>query len=592
MNAAHGCPRDTLGGVSVFLKLDERTEWLEADALGGFASGTTSGVRTHRYHALLLTATTQPTARIVLVNGFDAWLDTPTGSFALSTQRYAPDVLYPDGTSRIASFTADPWPTWEFDTPDGTRIIQEICVQHGTGATILVWRLPRGRDPVELRVRPFLSGRDYHALHHENGTFRFDSDQTAAVVAFRPYEELPAVICSSNGRYEHAPDWYRQFLYTTERECGLDDTEDLASPGVFSWSLAKPGGEAAVWMLEASAVGPPRPRTRHDVLRLAAEARDAERRRRDHFSTPLDRATETYPVQRGSGRTIVAEYPWHTEECRAVAPRPIRAGRIKPGGWSAPSAKSRAAKRLKVVTPRGPIDSSSGTVPSDPQRTSTKEPMANNRREFMGIVGETAAAFSAMSASGVGAAIPTESQFKSIRALAFGAYGTLFDVYSVTALCDELFPGNGNALAQLWRAIQLQDSLLRSLMGRYKDFWQLTEEGLLYASKSLKLDLTPGKRKRLMDAYLNLAVFPDVKPGLEALKTLGLRLAILSNGEPKMLAAATKSAGIETFLDAIISADELGIFNPSPALYGLAPLRLRVPVSGLGFVSSNSWDVS
>jgi Glycogen debranching enzyme N terminal len=74
MNAAHGCPRDTLGGVSVFLKLDERTEWLEADALGGFVSGTTSGVRTHRYHALLLTATTQPTARIVLVNGFDAWL--------------------------------------------------------------------------------------------------------------------------------------------------------------------------------------------------------------------------------------------------------------------------------------------------------------------------------------------------------------------------------------------------------------------------------------------------------------------------------------------------------------------------------------
>ena len=86
MNAAHDCPRDTLGGVSAFLKLDDRTEWLEADGLGGFASGTTSGVRTRRYHALLLTATTQPTARIVLVNGFDAWLDTPTGSFALSTQ--------------------------------------------------------------------------------------------------------------------------------------------------------------------------------------------------------------------------------------------------------------------------------------------------------------------------------------------------------------------------------------------------------------------------------------------------------------------------------------------------------------------------
>src|SRR5712691_7111468 len=90
----------------------------------------------------------------------------------------------------------------------------------------------------------------------------------------------------------------------------------------------------------------------------------------------------------------------------------------------------------------------------------------------------------------------------SIKALAFDAYGTLFDVFSVTSLCDELFPGNGNALAQLWRAKQLQYSLLRSLMGRHKDFWQLTEDGLVYATKTLKLELTPEKRKRLMDAYL------------------------------------------------------------------------------------------
>ena len=78
-------------------KIDDRTEWLEADGLGGFSSGTTSGVRTRRYHALLLTATTPPTGRVVLVNGFDAWVDTPAGSFALTTQRYAPDVRHPAG---------------------------------------------------------------------------------------------------------------------------------------------------------------------------------------------------------------------------------------------------------------------------------------------------------------------------------------------------------------------------------------------------------------------------------------------------------------------------------------------------------------
>jgi 2-haloacid dehalogenase len=186
----------------------------------------------------------------------------------------------------------------------------------------------------------------------------------------------------------------------------------------------------------------------------------------------------------------------------------------------------------------------------------------------------------------------TATVFGNIKALAFDAYGTLFDVLSVTALCEQLFPGNGAALARLWRAKQLQYSLLRSLMGRYRDFWQLTEDGLLYASKSLKLDLTAPKQKQLMDAYLTLTVFPDVKPGLEALKKLGLRLAILSNGEPKMLDAATKNAEIDALLDATISADELKVFKPSPRVYRLARTRLKVTASGLGLVSSNSWDVS
>src|SRR5580765_369691 len=116
------------------IEIDDRTEWLEADGLGGFASGTTSGVRTRRYHALLLTATTPPTGRVVLVNGFDAWVDTPAGSFALTTQRYAPDVGHPDGASRMTPFVTDPWPTWEYELPDGTSIRQELFAQHGTGA--------------------------------------------------------------------------------------------------------------------------------------------------------------------------------------------------------------------------------------------------------------------------------------------------------------------------------------------------------------------------------------------------------------------------------------------------------------------------
>jgi 2-haloacid dehalogenase len=181
---------------------------------------------------------------------------------------------------------------------------------------------------------------------------------------------------------------------------------------------------------------------------------------------------------------------------------------------------------------------------------------------------------------------------RGIKALGFDAYGTLFDVFSVTSLCDELFPRHGHALAQLWRAKQLQYSLLRSLMGRHKDFWQITEDGLVYAANTLKLDLDAGNRTRLMDAYLALTVFPDVKPGLEMLKKKGLRLAILSNGEPRMLQAAVESAGIGGLLDAIISAEDVKTFKPAAQVYKLLATRLEVAATEAGFVSSNNWDIN
>ena len=165
-------------------------------------------------------------------------------------------------------------------------------------------------------------------------------------------------------------------------------------------------------------------------------------------------------------------------------------------------------------------------------------------------------------------------------------------MFSVTALCEELFPGSGDALAQRWRAKQLQYSLLRSLMGRHRDFWLVTGDALVYAAESLGLDLTPARRDWLMQAYLTLAAFPDVRPGLEALKARGVKLAILSNGEPRMLEAAARSAGIDTLLDTIISVEEVKIFKVSPRVYNLGPERLGVDRSALGFVSSNAWDVA
>src|SRR3989475_10524615 len=135
--------------------------------------------------------------------------------------------------------------------------------------------------------------------------------------------------------------------------------------------------------------------------------------------------------------------------------------------------------------------------------------MSIDRREFMNLAGATAAvAGTAWAATPATAQIP--GQFKAVKALAFDAYGTLFDVFSVTALCEQLYPGKGNQLAQIWRAKQLQYSLMRSLMGRHRDFWGLTEDGLVWATKSLQLDLTADKKKKLIDAHFSLAAFPDV----------------------------------------------------------------------------------
>ena len=134
----------------------DEAEWLEADGQGGFASGTASTIRTRRYHALLLNAAPGSAQRRVLVNGIEAWIDTPTGRFALSGQRYAPDTVWPDGSAHIAGFTIDPWPTWRFVLPDGTAVTQEVFVSRASGETVVRWIAGR---PARITVRPLLSGR-------------------------------------------------------------------------------------------------------------------------------------------------------------------------------------------------------------------------------------------------------------------------------------------------------------------------------------------------------------------------------------------------------------------------------------------------
>jgi predicted glycogen debranching enzyme len=280
-------------------------EWLEADGLGGFASGTVAGVRTRRYHALLLAATRPPSGRMVLVNGLEVWLETAAGRFALSAQHYTPGVVYPDGDRRIADFEAEPWPRWTFRAEDGTEVSQELAARHEHSEVALRWRILAGEGG-RLIVRPLLSGRDYHALHHENPAFDFAPTISGERVTWRPYNGVPAITMLANGRYDHDPTWYRNFLYQVERERGLDFIEDLAAPGLFTWSL---GEGDAVLVLSAS----DQPASGETAQAHAAAIFAAEEARRKAFRTPLQGVADDYVVRRGAGKTIIAGYPWFTD---------------------------------------------------------------------------------------------------------------------------------------------------------------------------------------------------------------------------------------------------------------------------------------
>ncbi|MBV8168944.1 MAG: haloacid dehalogenase type II [Alphaproteobacteria bacterium] len=176
-----------------------------------------------------------------------------------------------------------------------------------------------------------------------------------------------------------------------------------------------------------------------------------------------------------------------------------------------------------------------------------------------------------------------------IRACVFDAYGTLFDVASAAARCSDVLGERAGPLAAVWRDKQLQYSWLRGLQGRHADFWQVTGDALDYTLETFGL-ADPGLRARLMDLYLTLSAFPEVSATLRRLKDAGLATAILSNGSPRMLAAAVEAAGIGALLDHVLSVETVGVFKPHPSVYQLAVDRLGVPAAAIAFQSSNGWD--
>ena len=170
---------------------------------------------------------------------------------------------------------------------------------------------------------------------------------------------------------------------------------------------------------------------------------------------------------------------------------------------------------------------------------------------------------------------------QKIRAVVFDAYGTLFDVYSVTARAEQLFPGKGEALALLWRERQIDYTRIRSLAGPdgayYKPFWAITVDALRYATERLQLVPNPAAEAQLLKEYTCLSAFPENLGALKRLRAAGLPLGILSNGNPQMLDISVKSAGMHGLFDHVLSVDAVRMYKTAPEAYALGPKAFGVP---------------
>ena len=285
-------------------------EWLETNGRGGFASGTVAGANTRRYHALLLTARRPPTDRYVLVNHLEEWIHIGSEKFALSTNLY-PGAVYPNGYAHCTSFSSIPWPTWTYAS-NGNKVQREILCVRGRDIVIVRWKLIGAKNlQMALRVRPMLTGREYHGLHHENGSLSTGAMIGKKCVTWSPYDSLPAIRAFHSGTYRHEPDWYRHVQFPVEQQRGLDGEEDWWSPGEFLFEL-KPGKTYTLTFtseaIDSLGVTPliSSERLRRGRLRKSAPVADP-------LADTFRQAAETFLVARDTKQTVIAGYPWFTD---------------------------------------------------------------------------------------------------------------------------------------------------------------------------------------------------------------------------------------------------------------------------------------
>jgi predicted glycogen debranching enzyme len=284
-------------------------EWILADGLGGYASSTTIGLNTRRYHGLLVAARTPPVGRMVLLSRLEEALVIGEQRHDLGTNAYPGGVIHPRGFERAVSFELDPLPTLTLEV-DGGRLSRTVARVHGESGTAILY-VYNGPGPATLELRPLLAYRDHHALQHENSAVRTEVERAGEDLVVAPYDGCPPLhLRPAGGEWRDDPVWYRGFEYARERERGLEFTEDLWSPGVLrielrrgrpwgllAWAGPIPAGRSAIDAVAAE-------RTRLRTLAGGSEG----------LLGDLRRAADAFVVKRGeSGHSVIAGYHWFAD---------------------------------------------------------------------------------------------------------------------------------------------------------------------------------------------------------------------------------------------------------------------------------------
>ena len=290
-----------------------RLEWLETNGLGGYAMGTVAGAHTRRYHGLLCVALRPPVDRRMFLSKLEDSLQIDGDRWPLSSNLYG-DIVHPDGHQRIAQYRLDPWPIWTYEVKAAT-VEKAVLMPHGLNAVVVRYTCLRADSLLVLRARPLLAWRDHHHLSRASVEFALEARRIDHGVRLLGHGMPPLLLQIGDGAFWPSTEWYYNLTYPVETARGLDDTEDLYSPGEIQWTLR--AGQSVELL---AAVGDAPDISAHEICERERAAREqlaeafpVEDQVARTLSLAADKFVVARPQQTADARSIIAGYPWFTD---------------------------------------------------------------------------------------------------------------------------------------------------------------------------------------------------------------------------------------------------------------------------------------